>query len=62
MAQQRKLEGRYRVAVDLSKLPLAELERLSSGVFSAIEARRREDDSGRVWTIPSIATEIYLET
>ncbi len=55
------MEGRYQVIVDLSKLSLSDLEWLYSGVASAIEARRREDGSSRLWNIPSVAVEVRVE-
>jgi hypothetical protein len=61
MAQKRKLAGPYQVTVDLSRLSLTELEYLRSGIDSAVEARRQDDDSGRRWSVPSSAVEVSVE-
>jgi hypothetical protein len=56
----KKLTGQYEVKVDLSKLMPTDLMWLRQGVDSALEAREREDGSGRCWNIPQVAVEVTV--
>lgn len=56
----KKLGGEFEVKLDLSKLSRTDLEWLRSGVDSALEARNRNDGSGRCWNIPKSAVEVTI--
>ena len=56
----RRLEGKPKVRVDLSRLTLTELEHLRSGVESAIFQRQAGREEGRCWIVPAQAVEVFV--
>jgi hypothetical protein len=55
-----RLQGDYKVRVNLSELGLGELERLQAGIESELYRRERQDMDERCWLVPADAVEVFL--
>ena len=56
----RRLDGRYKVRVDLSELTRTELEHLRSGIYSTLENRERGGEESKCWHVPAHAVEVFV--